>query len=421
MFGVISNGFDYLSAQSFQSLLALFWFVLIFEIPRYGLSFIAAAFFARKAAPSIAAARSAGRISVIIAGHNEEHAIETCVLSLWEQSLIPAEIVVVSDGSSDRMRSKLGDLLRRGLIHKAHATDLRSGKSAATNMAKRLADGDIVINIDCDCSFDRDAFKNIVAPFADPRIGAVSGNILTRNYRETIISTFQAIEYLISISLGKQALDIIDQISCASGAFSAFRSEAMDEVGGLDSGGGEDLDITLRLRSAGWKIKFASDAICYTDTPSTLLALTKQRFRWERDAIRLRYRKHSNLLNPLSPNFRLSEAYHELEFLFFNVLASAVLPFYMLWLFAAYGDVALSVLISAQVGMALVDLVVFALAAHATPRANALALAPYVLGYSLFNGFVMRFVRLLAYLQEWIFQTSYRDTYVPDKVHNVRA
>ena len=51
---------------------------------------------------------------------------------------------------------------------------------------------------------------------------------------------------------------------------------------------------------------------------------------------------------------------------------------------------------------------------------KALALAPYVPGYSLFNGFVMRFVRLAAYLQEWIIEASYRDTYVPSKVHRVR-
>ncbi len=419
-FDVFADGLKYLEAQSPQSLLALFWFALIFELPRYGLAFLAAAFFYKSPAARIPGSRRLGRISVIVAGHNEEHAIEKCVASLWEQSIVPDEIVVVSDGSADKMRDKLADLMRSGRIHQAHATDLRSGKSAATNMAARMASGDIIINIDCDCSFDRDAFKNVVRPFADPEVGAVSGNILTRNAGETIISTFQAIEYLISISLGKKALDMVDQVSCASGAFSAFRREAMSEVGGLDSGGGEDLDITLRLRSAGWKIRFAHDAICYTDTPTTLLALTKQRFRWERDAIRLRYRKHSSLLNPYARNFKASEVLHEVEFLFFNILASVALPFYCVWLFVSYGDMAIVILLSAQAGMAVIDFAVFCLAALTTPNANALALAPYVPGYSLFNGFVMRFVRLSAYVQEWIFNASYRDTYVPDKVHNVR-
>ena len=32
----------------------------------------------------------------------------------------------------------------------------------------------------------------------------------------------------------------------------------------------------------------------------------------------------------------------------------------------------------------------------------------------------MRFVRLAAYLQEWVVEASYRDTYVPSKVHRVR-
>ena len=421
MLGLISDGFTFLQSQSFLSLLGLFWFVVVFEMPRYGVSFIAAAFFLRKDHFAKGLVGDHGRVSIIIAGHSEEHAIENCVLSMWEQSVVPDEIVVVSDGSSDNMRGKIGDLLRRGLIHKAHATDLRAGKSAASNMAHRLATGDIIINVDCDCSFDRDAFKKVIEPFADPEVGAVSGNILTRNSGETIISTFQAIEYLISISLGKQALDLVDQVSCASGAFAAYRVEALDQVGGLDAGGGEDLDVTMRLRIAGWKIRFASEAICYTDTPTSLLVLTKQRFRWERDAIRMRYRKHVGLMNPFSRKFKPAEAFHEIEFLFFNVLAAAALPVYILWLFSTYGDLAIVILLGAQIGMAVIDYTVFALAAYATPKAKSFSLIPYVFGYSLFNGFIMRFVRLSAYLQEWIFKTSYEDSYVPDKVHRVRG
>jgi hypothetical protein len=55
-----------------------------------------------------------------------------------------------------------------------------------------------------------------------------------------------------------------------------------------------------------------------------------------------------------------------------------------------------------------------------TPKANAFALVPYLPAYSPFYGFFMRFVRLAAYLQEWVFEASYRDPYVPQKVHLVR-
>lgn len=319
------------------------------------------------------------------------------------------------------MPQKLRELQDEGLIKEGHCTQVRSGKSAAVNLALARATGEFVINVDCDCTFDRHAIKNILAPLTDPAVGAVSGNIVVRNARENLVTAFQAIEYLITISQGKQAADLTGQVSCVSGAFGAFRHAALLHVGGLDAGGGEDLDVTLRLRKAGWRAVFAADALCYTDVPDTLNALVRQRFRWERDAVRLRYRKHRGTLNPFGRKFNWQEIAHEFDFLIFNVGSAVVFPLYILWLFATYGDLALIILLGAQIGMLVLDTITFALSSLVTPQVNALRLAPYLVGYSLFSGLVMRFVRLGAYLDEWIREASYRDTYVPQKVHRVRS
>ncbi len=421
MMEVIGNSLAYLEAQSFAGILVIFWFTAIFELPRYCCSLLATLFMNSKQDIRADQLRSLGRISVLIVGHNEEKVIESCVRNLWEQSLQPDEIIVVSDGSTDKMDEKLRELLRLGLIQKAHCTHLRAGKSAGVNLATRLANGDILINVDCDCSFDRHALKHLVQPFLNPQVGATTGNIFVRNQLHTLISAFQGIEYLISISLGRKGLALIDQVTCASGAFSAFRAKALSQVGGLDSGGGEDLDVTLSLRRAGWRIMFASEAICYTDVPSTLTAFIKQRFRWERDAVRLRYRKHNGFLNPFSKQFSTKELFHELDFLIFNVLGAAILPVYCLWLFSQYGELAIILLIGVQMVLAVLDILFLLTAFYSTPKANSLCLLPYVFGYGFFNGIFMRFVRLSAYVQEWIFYASYKDQYVPDKVHLVRG
>jgi hypothetical protein len=154
--------------------------------------------------------------------------------------------------------------------------------------------------------------------------------------------------------------------------------------------------------------------------PEILSVLIRQRFRWERDAVQLRYRKHGDLMNPFSAGFSLGELLHELDFLVFSVGSAVIFPLYVLWLFVTYGDLGIIILMGAQMGMTVLDGVTFLLATFVTPKVKTLWLAPYVLGYSLFNGFVMRFVRLAAYLQEWIVEASYRDTYVPSKVHRVR-
>lgn len=414
----IADGITYLTAQSGESLFRLFWFVAIFEVPRYTLSFVSVA--AILLYPRGQQDPFIGKVSVTIAGHNEEDSIERCVLALHEQSRVPDEIIVVSDGSTDRTPEKLRRLQEAGLITEGHCTQLRSGKSAGVNLAASRTSGDIIVNVDCDCTFDRDAIKRMLEPFADPRVGAVVGNIVPRNANHSLVTEFQAIEYLISISQGKQASDLTGQVSCISGAFGAFRRQAFLGVGGLDAGGGEDLDVTLSLRKAGWRMAFAPDAICYTDVPDNLGALVRQRFRWERDSIHLRYRKHSDLLNPLSPRFSGRELAHQIDFLIFNVASAFFFPIYIVWLFATYGDLGLIILLGAQAGMFVLDGLAFALAALVTPKINTLGLIPYVPGFSLFNGFLMRFVRLGAYLEEWLFSASYRDTYVPQKVHRAR-
>ncbi len=420
MWSTLADGFAYLGAQSWAGLFALFWFTILFDVPRYTFAFVAAAFFRPRARTLSSADLNIGKVSVVIAGHNEADAIERCVRSFHEQSRPPDEIVVVSDGSTDGMPDKLRELQGKGIIDQVHCTQLRGGKSAACNLGERWATGDIIVIADCDCTYERHALKYILAPFSDPAIGAVSGNILVRNAARSLIATFQAIEYLISISLGKQAAALTDQVTCVSGAFGAFRRTAIDGVNGIDVGGGEDFDLTLKLRKAGWKIAFAPESICYTDTPTTLRALVRQRFRWERDTIRLRYRKHADLMNPLAANFQFKEFFHELEFFVFHVLGALMLPVYVTWLFLTYGDFALMILLSVQVGLLGLDLVSFMLAAWATPKAKTLALLPYMLGYSFFNGLLMRNVRLAAYLQEWILNASAGDEYLPVKVRLTR-
>ncbi|MDA7948188.1 MAG: glycosyltransferase family 2 protein [Hyphomicrobiaceae bacterium] len=420
MWASAADGYNFLTSQSWVGILGLFWFTLVFDIPRYALAFVAAAFFGRVGAARTDVQGFAGRVSVVIAGHNEADAIERCVKSFQEQSRPPDEIVVVSDGSTDGMENTLRELQRRGAVDQVHCTHLRAGKSAACNLGERYATGEIIVIADCDCTYERHALKEILAPFEDPAIGAVSGNILVRNASETLIATFTAIEYLISISLGKQAAALTDHVTCVSGAFGAFRKTALDQVQGNDVGGGEDLDMTLRLRKAGWKIAFEPDSICYTDTPATFSALVRQRFRWERDAVRIRYRKHADLMNPFSANFQLHELYHEVEFLIFHILGAILLPVYVIWLFLAYGEMAVVILLSVQIGLFSLDLLSFILAAWATPKANSLGLLPYTFGYSFFNGFVMRNVRLAAYLQEWLFNASAEDEYLPQKVRLTR-
>lgn len=417
----IELGFAYLATMSANSLIAIFWYTFVFELPRYIIPFVATGMTQRSrpgdwlpASPS--PDTQAPSVSVILVGHNEEDALEACVRSLKEQSFTAFEIVVVSDGSTDKMVKVARSLVQRGMADRVLSTDLRGGKSSGINLAWRVASGDIVINVDCDCSFDRFAIEHLVRALDDPCVGAVCGDVAPRNGGASVIAQFQEIEYLQSISVGKRMANAIDQVVCASGAFSAFRRAALDDVSGFDVGGGEDLDVTLRMRNRGWRIAYAPEAICYTDVPTTAFQYIRQRLRWERDAIWIRYRKHTRLLNPFDPAFRLAEAFHQWDFLLFNVAAAFVFPAYLIWLAVMYGSFTPAILIGMQIGLLALDVLILAIAAWTTGRDVFWRNLLYLPGYSMFMTYVMRPVRLLAYVDEWAFSGSHRDNYTPIKV-----
>lgn len=414
---ILRGGLDFITTRSSGEIFLLFWFVIVFELPRY-LAFLMVPFTANRTDDDRMS--DTHRVTAIVAGHNEQDKIERCVRALREQSRPPDQVIVVSDGSTDRTAQKLRDLSRLGLVDMVHSPDLRGGKSAALNLAIRWATGDIVVSVDCDCSFDPDSIRNILAPFADPATAAVSGNIQPRNTGQSLATAFQAIEYLISISLSRQAQDFLGQVSCISGAFGAYRASVLRQAGGLDVGSGEDLDLTLRIRAMGGSVRFARDAVCFTDVPDTFEKLFRQRLRWEQDAIELRFRKHRANWNVFGRRFMSREVVHNAEFMFFNVIAGFALPVYLVWLAATFGAFALNILAAVFVALTLVDLACLLLAAHATPGVRTRDIILFLPGFGLFNSLIMRGFRCYAYGREWIFRASFQDAYVPAKVQKTR-
>ncbi len=95
----------------------------------------------------------------------------------------------------------------------------------------------------------------------------------------------------------------------------------------------EDLDNSLKAIRAGWRVEFASDAIATTDVPETLTALIRQRMRWNRDLLRVAFRKHLDLLIPRRRH-GLGAAIELWQVLLMSVIANLAFPAYvalMLW------------------------------------------------------------------------------------------
>jgi cellulose synthase/poly-beta-1,6-N-acetylglucosamine synthase-like glycosyltransferase len=160
-------------------------------------------------------------ISVLMPGHNEGASLRQTVIGLREQTRNDAQVVVIDDGSTDDMAAVGQQLKAEGLIDVFVVTDLRGGKSAAANLGLTYCTGDVVIIADIDTSFDRDALERVIEPLQDPEVGAVSGNIAVRNTAASVVARFQAIQYLLSISLGRRVTNMLDVVFIVSGAFAA--------------------------------------------------------------------------------------------------------------------------------------------------------------------------------------------------------
>lgn len=396
----------------------LLWPVILLEVPRYVLSALAVV---RQKPYRFSAEFLANppKYAVTIAGHNEADAIADCVKSLHEQSLPPDEVIVISDGSTDTMLKELRVLMQAGLITDYHNVELRGGKAAAVNLALGFVKHKFFVNIDCDCSFDRHAMKYMLSMLQEPGVGCISGNIMVRNQDHRFLPALQSIEYIIRIGLGRVSLDMFNQVSCVSGAFGGFRTDAIRKISGMDAGSGEDLDLTIRLRDAGSRVVFGEEAICYTDVPDTAERLIGQRLRWERDAFALRLRKHGQALNPWSRRFKFGELMHHFDFIFFDFFATLITPFFLLSFFGLVGTTIWKFLGGIFICYLALDLLMILVAVAISRRYQSLKLLFFLPAYTLYNTFFIRILRFVAYTSEALLSASKNDNYVPGKIRKL--
>jgi cellulose synthase/poly-beta-1,6-N-acetylglucosamine synthase-like glycosyltransferase len=154
------------------------------------------------------------------------------------------------------------------------------GKARALNTGIALATDDIIVMVDADTVVNPDAVDKLVQPFADPRVGAVAGNVKVGN-RKSLLGKWQHIEYVIGFNLDRRLYDTFGCIPTVPGALGAFRRQALQEVGGLSTGTlAEDTDLTLAIQQAGWRVVYQESAVAYTEAPATARQLWRQRYRW---------------------------------------------------------------------------------------------------------------------------------------------
>jgi cellulose synthase/poly-beta-1,6-N-acetylglucosamine synthase-like glycosyltransferase len=112
------------------------------------------------------------------------------------------------------------------------------------------------------------------------------------------LEVIQVIEYLRAFLIGREAWAQGNMMLIISGAFGLFRTDLVRAIGGYRAKAiGEDFDLVARLhrhlieKGQEYRIQFVPDPVCWTEAPSDLKSLGRQRARW-----------HKGLLDTLLPN-----------------------------------------------------------------------------------------------------------------------
>ena len=239
--------------------------------------------------------KSFPKVSIIIPAYNEEKVIQQTIEGLLETKYPKKEIIVVDDGSVDNTLSismQYKDKIK--VLHKENG-----GKASALNYGLQYSTGDIVAIVDADTVVGRHSINEIVKGFESHEgVAAVAGNIKVRN-RLNWITKCQALEYITGIQIIRRAFDTYGSITIVPGALGAFKKTFLKESGAYTKDTiVEDFDQTIKILKAGLTTQGSSEAVAYTEAPSTLHDFVSQRKRWYRGNIQVVQRHSNALVNP---------------------------------------------------------------------------------------------------------------------------
>ncbi len=236
----------------------IFWLFLILIIYVYvGYPLLLCALRAVRLMHPIVTGTIAPSVAVIISAYNEEKAIAGKLensLSL-DYPRDALEVIVASDGSTDGTNNIVQKYEARGV--KLVALPTNQGKSAAENAAVAQSSNEILVFTDANVMLRPDALRRLVAPFADPGVGCVVGQVTYRNLGDTSISEGEGSYWRYELFL-RQKENEVGNFAMGSGPIMAIRRLLFCP---LDPDVGEDFVLPMQVAMAGYRVVYEPGAI----------------------------------------------------------------------------------------------------------------------------------------------------------------
>ncbi|MDF9800397.1 biofilm PGA synthesis N-glycosyltransferase PgaC [Catalinimonas alkaloidigena] len=288
---------------------------------------------------------SAPSISLLVPMYNEEKSIIDSVRSLLSLQYNNYDVIVINDGSTDNSLGNLIDYFQ--LIPLAQQTSgllptrkilgvyksknrafgklilidkLNGGKADALNAGLNISENKLVATMDADSIIAPDALLKMVRPFLRNKTRVIAtgaivrvansckvedGSLVNVQLPSNLLARFQTLEYLRIFLLSRIAWSKLNGLLIVSGAFGLFDKQIAIKAGGYSINTvGEDMELVVRMRRYMHKLKqkykvfYIPDPLCWTEAPSEIRVLERQRNRWARGAAETLYRHRQICLNP---------------------------------------------------------------------------------------------------------------------------
>lgn len=244
---------------------------------------------------SVAASEWSPLLSTIVINFRSHDLVNDCLRSLLAGSRQPDEIVVMDNEASG---GGLAPELATDPRVRLSLNDGNPGYAASCNAGAALATGDTLLFLNADVTLDRDTLARCEAELVgDPSIGVVTPRLVRPDgemdhaCHRGLPTAAASLAYKLRLHrlfprsrrLARYTMAWLDpatdhDIEACSGAFLLISRELLDAVGGWDERYrfyGEDLDLCLRVRGAGRRVRYLGSvpsthlksAFSHNDTP----------------------------------------------------------------------------------------------------------------------------------------------------------
>jgi cellulose synthase/poly-beta-1,6-N-acetylglucosamine synthase-like glycosyltransferase len=233
------------------------------------------------------------RVTFLITAYNEEKNIrkklvEVLALDYPNEQL---EIMVASDGSTDRTDDIVGEFSSQGVLLKR--VEGRVGKTATQNEAVKSATGDIIIFSDATTVYEHDAICKLVRNYSDPTVGAVSGRYEYVNPTGAPVGAGSILFWKYENFIKSMQTRILTISGCCGCIYSVRKEAYVPLPADIIS----DLVEPLKVIERGYRVVFEPEAVAYEETTEKSHEEFRMRIRVITRAMRgIFYAK--SLLNP---------------------------------------------------------------------------------------------------------------------------